>query len=102
VHLFIRERVDASAHWFVHELGLRLLVLPDTLHSCTRRSTGPSYREQPRATTTAGVRKITPTYNEQAHYLRQYVKALRHNLENDPTRPRHLITEAGMGYRFQP
>jgi two-component system KDP operon response regulator KdpE len=43
-----------------------------------------------------------PTYVEQAHYLRQYVKALRYKLEDDPTRPRHLITEAGMGYRFQP
>jgi two-component system, OmpR family, KDP operon response regulator KdpE len=43
-----------------------------------------------------------PTYVEQAHYLRQYVKALRQKLEDDPTRPRHLITEAGMGYRFQP
>ena len=43
-----------------------------------------------------------PTYVEQAHYLRQYVKALRHKLEDDPARPRHLITEAGMGYRFQP
>ena len=43
-----------------------------------------------------------PTYVEQAHYLRQYVKALRHKLEDDPSRPRHLITEAGMGYRFQP
>jgi two-component system KDP operon response regulator KdpE len=43
-----------------------------------------------------------PTYVEQTHYLRQYVKALRHKLEDDPTRPRHLITEPGMGYRFQP
>ena len=43
-----------------------------------------------------------PTYVEQAHYLRQYVKALRHKLEDDPTRPRHLNTEPGMGYRFQP
>ena len=43
-----------------------------------------------------------PTYVEQSHYLRQYVKALRHKLEDDPTRPRHLITEPGMGYRFQP
>jgi two-component system, OmpR family, KDP operon response regulator KdpE len=43
-----------------------------------------------------------PTYVDQSHYLRQYVKALRHKLEDDPTRPRHLITEAGMGYRFQP
>jgi two-component system, OmpR family, KDP operon response regulator KdpE len=43
-----------------------------------------------------------PTYVEQTHYLRQYVKALRHKLEDDPTRPRHLMTEPGMGYRFQP
>lgn len=43
-----------------------------------------------------------PTYVEQTHYLRQYVKALRQKLEDDPTRPRHLITEPGMGYRFQP
>jgi two-component system, OmpR family, KDP operon response regulator KdpE len=43
-----------------------------------------------------------PTYVEQTHYLRQYVKALRHKLEDDPTRPRHLVTEPGMGYRFQP
>jgi two-component system, OmpR family, KDP operon response regulator KdpE len=43
-----------------------------------------------------------PTYVEQSHYLRQYVKALRHKLEDDPTRPRHIVTEPGMGYRFQP
>lgn len=43
-----------------------------------------------------------PTYIHQTHYLRQYVKTLRRKLEGDPTRPRHLITEIGMGYRFQP
>ena len=43
-----------------------------------------------------------PTFVDQTHYLRQYVKALRQKLEDDPTRPRHLITEPGMGYRFQP
>jgi two-component system KDP operon response regulator KdpE len=43
-----------------------------------------------------------PTDEERGHYLRQHVKALRHKLEDDPIRPRHLITEPGMGYRFQP
>lgn len=43
-----------------------------------------------------------PTYTDQTHYLRQYIKALRRKLETDPARPRHLLTEAGMGYRFQP
>jgi two-component system KDP operon response regulator KdpE len=35
-------------------------------------------------------------------YLRIYMAQLRRKLEPDPTRPRHLITEPGMGYRFQP
>ena len=43
-----------------------------------------------------------PTYVNESHYLRQYLKHLRRKLEDDPARPRHLITEPGMGYRFQP
>ncbi|MDT4996243.1 MAG: two-component system, OmpR family, operon response regulator KdpE [Pseudonocardiales bacterium] len=35
-------------------------------------------------------------------YLRIYVGQLRRKLEPDPARPRHLLTEPGMGYRFQP
>ena len=35
-------------------------------------------------------------------YLRIYIAALRRKLEREPSRPRHLITEPGMGYRFQP
>ena len=35
-------------------------------------------------------------------YLRIYVGQLRRKLEPEPSRPRHFITEPGMGYRFQP
>jgi two-component system KDP operon response regulator KdpE len=35
-------------------------------------------------------------------YLRIYIAQLRRKLEDEPSRPRHLITEPGMGYRFQP
>jgi two-component system KDP operon response regulator KdpE len=35
-------------------------------------------------------------------YLRIYIAALRRKLEPVPARPRYLITEPGMGYRFQP
>ncbi|HZZ97107.1 MAG TPA: response regulator [Jatrophihabitantaceae bacterium] len=35
-------------------------------------------------------------------YLRIYIAALRRKLEPEPGRPRHLLTEPGMGYRFQP
>ncbi len=35
-------------------------------------------------------------------YLRIYIAQLRRKLEPEPSRPRHLITEPGMGYRFRP
>lgn len=34
--------------------------------------------------------------------LRVYMAQLRRKLEPDPSRPRHLLNEAGMGYRFEP
>ena len=42
-----------------------------------------------------------PTYGRETNYLRVYVGALRKKLEDDPSSPRHLITEPGMGYRFE-
>jgi len=43
-----------------------------------------------------------PTYGKETNYLRVYVGGLRKKLEDDPSAPRHLITEPGMGYRFEP
>ncbi|HOB50549.1 MAG TPA: response regulator [Mycobacterium sp.] len=43
-----------------------------------------------------------PSYAKEGHYLRVYLAQLRRKLEDDPARPRHLLTEAGMGYRFEP
>lgn len=43
-----------------------------------------------------------PTYVESSHYLRVYLSHLRQKLEADPAQPRHLLTETGVGYRFQP
>ncbi|HKT04119.1 MAG TPA: response regulator [Rugosimonospora sp.] len=43
-----------------------------------------------------------PTYTDETQYLRQYMAQLRRKLEDDPARPKHLITEPGMGYRFRP
>jgi len=40
-------------------------------------------------------------YAEQSHYLRVYMAQLRHKLERDPTRPRLLTTEPGVGYRLR-
>ncbi|WP_173586053.1 winged helix-turn-helix domain-containing protein, partial [Methylogaea oryzae] len=42
-----------------------------------------------------------PGHAEDAHYLRIYMSQLRHKLEADPTRPRYLTTESGVGYRLR-
>lgn len=41
-----------------------------------------------------------PNAVEHSHYLRIYMGHLRQKLEADPARPRHLLTETGIGYRF--
>lgn len=41
-----------------------------------------------------------PSHAEEAHYLRVYMAQLRRKLEADPTRPRYLLTEPGVGYRL--
>jgi two-component system KDP operon response regulator KdpE len=43
-----------------------------------------------------------PKYESETNYLRVYMAQLRAKLEPTPSHPRHLITEPGMGYRFEP
>ena len=42
-----------------------------------------------------------PNAVEQTHYVRVYMTQLRHKLEDDPSRPRYLLTESGVGYRLK-
>ncbi|MEG6522010.1 response regulator [Desulfotomaculum sp. 1211_IL3151] len=41
-----------------------------------------------------------PTYENDTHYLRVFIGQLRRKIEANPTRPRHIITEPGVGYRL--
>ena len=43
-----------------------------------------------------------PGFTERTNYLRFHMARLRRKLEDDPARPRNLLTEPGMGYRYQP
>ena len=43
-----------------------------------------------------------PGYADASGNLRLYMAQLRRKLEPDPARPRWLLTEPGMGYRYQP
>jgi two-component system, OmpR family, KDP operon response regulator KdpE len=42
-----------------------------------------------------------PAYDSESNYLRVYVAQLRRKLEPEPSRPRYLLTDPGMGYRFR-
>lgn len=42
-----------------------------------------------------------PAHTEDVQYLRVYVRTLREKLEEEPTRPRYLLTETGVGYRLK-
>lgn len=41
-----------------------------------------------------------PGFIEESQYLRVYIAQIRKKIENDPNRPKHLLTESGVGYRF--
>ncbi|HEX6330464.1 MAG TPA: response regulator transcription factor [Actinomycetota bacterium] len=43
-----------------------------------------------------------PAYADQSHYVRVYVRQLRRKLGDDPGRPRFIVTESGLGYRWKP
>jgi two-component system KDP operon response regulator KdpE len=43
-----------------------------------------------------------PGHAEDTHYVRVHMANLRKKVEDDPSMPRHLLTEAGIGYRFRP
>ncbi|MDM7853485.1 response regulator [Cellulomonas alba] len=42
-----------------------------------------------------------PAYSDETNYLRVYSAQLRRKLEDDPAAPRHILTQPGMGYRFE-
>lgn len=42
-----------------------------------------------------------PEYADELHYLRVYTQQLRQKIEEDPSEPKHLLTETGVGYRLR-
>jgi len=42
-----------------------------------------------------------PEYSRESEYLRVYIGRLRRKLEPDPTQPKYILTEPGVGYRFR-
>ena len=43
-----------------------------------------------------------PSHGDDSHYVRVFMGMLRKKIEDDPSQPRHIVTETGVGYRFIP
>jgi two-component system KDP operon response regulator KdpE len=43
-----------------------------------------------------------PSHADDSHYVRVFMGMLRKKIEDDPSQPRHIVTETGVGYRFVP
>ncbi len=50
----------------------------------------------------AAGRRVGPGFQDRTNYPRFHMTRLRRKLAEDPPRPRQLLTEPGMGYRYQP
>jgi two-component system, OmpR family, KDP operon response regulator KdpE len=88
------EAADGSATW---TSDIRLTPTEWHLLEVLLRNPGKLLTRQQLLATVWG-----PGYAEATGNLRLYMAQLRHKLEPDPTRPRWLLTEPGMGYRYQP
>jgi two-component system KDP operon response regulator KdpE len=91
--------IDLSAKTATNPDGERVHLTPTEWHLLELLIREPGRLITSRALLTA--LRGAPEHTDPS-YLRIYMTQLRRKLEPEPTRPRHLITEPGMGYRFQP
>jgi two-component system KDP operon response regulator KdpE len=92
-------RVDLAAKTVVGADGAAVHLTPTEWHMLEALVRRPGKLVTGRALLTE--LRGSPDHTDPS-YLRIYIAALRRKLEPEPSRPRHLITEPGMGYRFQP
>lgn len=90
--------VDLAAHKVIRD-GEQIKLTPTefSLLQVLVRNQGVMVSQSQLLTTVWG-----PAYAAEAQYLRVYMGQLRKKLESDPAHPKHLITEPGVGYRFEP
>ncbi len=91
--------VDLNAKTVTDAAGERVHLTPTEWHLLETLVRQPGKLVTGRALLTE--LRGTPEHTDPS-YLRIYMAQLRRKLEPEPGRPRHLITEPGMGYRFQP
>jgi len=91
--------VDLTAKTATKSDGIRVHLTPTEWHLLEQLLRRPGKLITRRALLTE--LRGAPEHTDPS-YLRIYMAQLRRKLEPEPSRPKHLITEPGMGYRFQP
>ena len=91
--------IDLSAKIATDAAGERIHLTPTEWHLLEALVRRPGQLVTGRALLTE--LRGTPDHTDPS-YLRIYMGQLRRKLEPEPSRPQHLITEPGMGYRFEP
>lgn len=91
--------VDVEAKTVLDAAGERVHLTPTEWHLLEALVRRPGMLVTGRALLTE--LRGTPDHTDPS-YLRIYMAQLRRKLEPEPSRPRHLLTEPGMGYRFEP
>ncbi len=90
--------VDLAAHTIVRNgEAVRITRIEYRLLTLLLNNVGKILTQQQLLTQVWG-----PAAVKNAHYLRIYIARLRQKLETSPCRPRHFLTETGIGYRFMP
>ncbi len=88
--------IDFAAHIVkLNGVEIRLTDIEYRLLSLLARNAGKLLTQRQLLKDIWGISAI-----EHTHYLRIYIAQLRHKLENDPSRPKMIITEPGVGYRL--
>lgn len=91
--------IDLAAKTAIGPAGVAVRLTPTEWHLLELLVRNPG-RLVPRKQLLADV--WGPGYVTETNYLRVYMAQLRRKLERDPSQPQHLITEPGIGYRFDP
>lgn len=91
--------IDVAAKTATTDAGVRIHLTPtewQLLQALVRRPGALLTREELLTELRGGPEHTDPSY------LRIFIGQLRRKLEHDPAHPRHLLTEQGMGYRYEP
>jgi len=90
-------RLDAIRRQvFVRDHEIRLTPIEYKLLSTLMRNAGKVMTHRQLLSEVWG-----PRQSEETQYLRVYMKNLRHKVEEDPARPKYLVTDPGVGYRLK-